>query len=78
VGLRLAVGPDGETLALSETEPAEPLTSAVLIVDVALAPGRIERVLELALIEKLLPGVTVSVTVVLCKTLPSAPVIFTE
>jgi hypothetical protein len=41
VGLRLAVGPAGETPALKFTVAAEPLVTAVLIVDVPLLrPGR--------------------------------------
>ncbi len=38
VGLRLTVGPEGETLALRLTVPAEPLVTAVLMVDVPLPP----------------------------------------
>jgi len=52
VGLRLAVGPGGETLALRLTVPAVPLVTAVLMVDVPLLPWTIERLDGLALIEK--------------------------
>src|SRR5690348_6419981 len=52
VGFRLTVGPDGETLALRLTVPAEPLVTAVLIVDAPLLPWAIERLDGLALIEK--------------------------
>ena len=38
VGLRLAVGPLGETLAERLTVPADPAATAVLIVDVPLWP----------------------------------------
>ena len=38
VGLSEAVGPDGETLAERLTVPAEPLVTAVLIVDLPLLP----------------------------------------
>jgi hypothetical protein len=38
VGFSEAVGPDGETLAVRLTVPAEPLVTAVLIVEVPLLP----------------------------------------
>ena len=74
-----AVGPEGETEAERLTEPAEPLVTAVLIVDVPLPPVAIERLVGLALIEKSFdPGaVTVTVTEVLCEVLPSVPVTVT-
>ena len=52
VGESEAVGPEGETLAERLTVPAEPLVTAVLIVEVPLAPGAIDRLEGLALIEK--------------------------
>jgi hypothetical protein len=52
VGLSEAVGPLGETLAVRLTVPAEPLVTAVLIVEVPLLPWTIERLVGLALIEK--------------------------
>lgn len=52
VGESEAVGPEGETLAERLTVPAEPLVTAVLIVEVPLAPGAIDRLVGLALIEK--------------------------
>src|SRR5258708_32910668 len=52
VGFNEAVGPEGETLAERLTVPAEPLVTAVLIVDVPLLPWAIERLVGLALIEK--------------------------
>lgn len=66
VGFKLAVGPEGETVAVRLTVPAEPLVTAVLIVDVPLLPCAIDRLVGLALIEKSLVGaVTVTETDVL-------------
>ena len=58
---------------------AEPLVTAVLIVDAPLPPWAIERLVGLALIEKSLVGgaVTLTVTVVLWTALPSVPVTVT-
>jgi hypothetical protein len=79
VGLSEAVGPAGETLAARLTVPAEPLVTAVLIVEVELPPCWIDRLVGLALIEKSLftGAVTVTVTDVLCVLLPSVPVTVT-
>lgn len=79
VGLTLAVGPLGETLVVRLTVPALPLVTAVLMVDVPLAPCAIERLVGLALIEKSLVGgaVTVTVTEVEWVLLPSVPVTVT-
>ena len=79
VGLSDAVGPLGETLAVRFTVPAEPLVTAVLIVEVPLPPCAIERLVGLALIEKsfVTGAVTVTATVVLCVALPSVPVTVT-
>ena len=79
VGESEAVGPEGETEAERLTVPAEPLVTAVLIVEVPLPPAVTERLVGLALIEKLFdPGaVTVTVTEVLCEALPSVPVTVT-
>jgi hypothetical protein len=79
VGLSEAVGPDGETLAARLTVPAEPLVTAVLIVEVPLLPCWIDRLVGLALIEKSFGGgdVTVTVTDVLWVLLPSVPVTVT-
>ena len=52
VGLKLAVVPDGSPLALSETVCAEPLVTAVEIVDEPLAPWLTLRLDGLAEIEK--------------------------
>jgi hypothetical protein len=52
VGFSEAVGPDGETLAVRLTVPAEPLVTAVLIVEVPLLPWVIVRLDGLELIEK--------------------------
>src|SRR6266851_3167082 len=79
VGFSEAVGPAGETLAVRLTVPAEPLVTAVLIVEVPLFPCTIDRLVGLALIEKSFVGgvVTVTVTVVLWTALPSVPVTVT-
>jgi hypothetical protein len=79
VGLKLAVAPEGTPLTLKFTVCAEPLVTVVPMVEVPLLPWAIERVLGLALIEKLLllAEVTVTVTVVVCETLPSVPVTVT-
>lgn len=78
VGFSEAVGPEGETLAVKLTVPAEPLVTAVLIVEVPLLPWVMDRLEGLALIEKsLVTDVTVTVTDVLCVTLPSVPVTVT-
>ena len=65
-GLREAVGPLGETLAPRLTVPADPLVTAVLMVEPPLLPWTIERLVGLALIEKSLVagGLTVKPTVV--------------
>ncbi len=52
VGLSEAVGPEGETLAERLMVPTEPLVTAVLMVEVALLPCAIVRLVGLALIEK--------------------------
>ena len=52
VGESEAVGPEGETEAVRLTVPAEPLVTAVLIVEVPLLPCAIVRLVGLALIEK--------------------------
>ena len=52
VGLRLAVDPAGAPVAARLTVPAEPLLTAVLIVEVPLLPCGTLRLLGLALIEK--------------------------
>ena len=52
VGESEAVGPDGETEAVRVTVAAEPLVTAVLMVEVPLLPCEIVRPDGLALIEK--------------------------
>ena len=52
VGFSEAVGPEGETEAVRLTVPAEPVVTAVLIVEVPLLPCEIVRLPGLALIEK--------------------------
>jgi hypothetical protein len=76
VGLGEAVGPAGETLALRLTVPAEPLVTAVLMVEVPLPPWTIETLVGLAVIEKsLLAGaLTVRPTVVEWLPLVALPV----
>jgi hypothetical protein len=56
LGERLAVGPEGETLALKVTVCADPLVTAVLMVDVPLAPWATLTLLGLALMEKSFGG----------------------
>ena len=81
VGESDTVGPEGETEAVKLTVPAEPLVTAVLMVEVPLLPCEIVRLVGLALIEKSFeppPDVaTVTDTVVLCCALPSVPVTVT-
>jgi len=78
-GLKDADAPEGSTLAESATVSADPLITAVEMVDVALPPWTADTLLGLALIEKLLgAAVTVSVTVVLCVALGAVPVTVTE
>jgi hypothetical protein len=77
-GLNDAVVPAGTPLALSATLSAEPLVTAVEIVDVALPPGSAETLFGLAPIEKLLgAAVTISVTVVSWLTLGAVPLTVT-
>src|SRR5437773_1411561 len=74
-GLKLMVVPEGWPLALRLTVCAEPLSTAVPIVDVPLAPCWMLRLLGVAVIAKSDGGaaVTVRATVVVC-TAPVAPV----
>jgi hypothetical protein len=75
LGLNEAVVPAGTPFAVSETVSAEPLVTAVEMVDVAVVPWTAETLLGLALIEKSFgAGVTVSVTVVVCVALVPVPV----
>ena len=65
-GFNEAVGPEGETFDVRLIVPADPLVTAVLIVEVPLLPCAIDRLVGLALIEKSFVGaVTVTVTDVL-------------
>ena len=81
VGESDTAGPEGETEAVKLTVPAEPLVTAVLMIEVPLLPCEIVRLVGLALIEKSFPPppdvVTVTATVVLCCALPSVPVTVT-
>jgi hypothetical protein len=79
VGLKLAVAPDGSPLELNVTVSAEPRTTAVLIVDVPLAPCTTDKLVGFALIEKsdATGAVTVNVTDVVCVVLAPAPVTVT-
>ena len=78
LGLNDAVAPAGRPLAESVTLSAEPLTTAVEIVEVVLPPCTAETLLGLALIEKSFgAGVTVSVTVALWVELSAVPVTVT-
>jgi hypothetical protein len=63
LGLKLAVAPEGSPLALSDTDCADPLVTAVEIVDVADAPCVTDTLDGLAEIEKSLDtaaGVTLT------------------
>ena len=74
-GLNEAVAPAGIPLAESVTVSAEPLVTAVEIVDVPLPPCTADTLAGFAPIEKSLgAAVTVSVTVVLCVALEAVPV----
>ena len=74
-GLNEAVAPAGTPPALSVTVSAEPLVTAVEMVDVPLPPWTADTLAGFAPIEKSLgAAVTVSVTVVLCVALEAVPV----
>ena len=75
VGLKPTVVPEGWPLALRLTGCADPVVTAVEIVDVALPPWLIVSVAGLDAIEKSGGAVTVSVTVVVCVALVPVPVI---
>jgi len=80
-GLNEAVVPEGRPLALSVTDSAVPLVTAVEIVELAGPPWTAETLEGVALIEKSFGGggaVTVSVTVVVCVALGAVPVIVRE
>ena len=75
VGLNDADAPDGTLLAEKVTVCAEPLVTAVLIVEVPLPPCVTVTVVGLAEIEKSLGGaLTTKDTVVLCVALGPVPV----
>ena len=76
-GLKDAVAPGGMPLAPSVTLCAEPLVTAVEIVEAALPPCAAETLPGLVLIEKS-EAVTVSVTVMVCVALAPVPVTVTE
>ena len=75
-GLKPTVVPAGWPLALRLTDCAEPLVTAVEIVEVPLAPWAMLRLLGLAAIEKFEAGaaVTVNAIVVVCVALVPVPV----
>src|SRR5207245_11456826 len=78
-GLKEADAPEGSPVAESVTVSADPLITAVEMVDVALPPWTADTLLGLAVIETCWGGaVTVSVTVVLCVALGEVPVTVTE
>jgi hypothetical protein len=56
LGLKLAVAPEGSPLALSDTDCAEPLVTAVEIVEVAVPPWFVDTLAGAAAIEKSFPG----------------------
>ena len=76
VGLKPTVVPAGCPLALRLTDCAEPLVTAVPIVEAPLPPCATETELGLALMEKS-DWVTVSETVVVCEPLAAVPVTVT-
>ena len=75
-GLKLTVTPAGWPLALRLTDCAEPLVTAVEIVELPLEPCPTLKLVGLAAIEKSDAGadVTVSATVVACVALALVPV----
>ena len=75
-GLKVTVDPSGWPLALSATDCAEPLVTAVEIVDVPLAPCATDKLVGFTLMEKSFGGgaVTVRLTVVVCAALAAVPV----
>ena len=75
-GLKLTVVPAGCPAALRLTACAEPLVTAVAIVDVPLAPWTTVKLLGFALIEKSFGGgvVTVRPTLTVCVALEPVPV----
>src|SRR5207249_9727623 len=75
-GLKLALDPAGTPLALRLTDWAEPLVTAVEIVEPPLEPWAMLTLLGLAAIEKSLGGgaVTVRPTDVMCVALKPVPV----
>ena len=76
VGLSVAVAPAGEPLTVRLIVSAEPLVTAVEIVDVPFAPCTSERLAGLALMEKSFAtgAVIVKVRAVLCVALAPVPV----
>ena len=70
LGLKLTAAPAGRPLALSETDCAEPLVTAVVIVELAEPPRLTDRLDGLAPIEKSLPLI-----IQLNEVLPDAPVV---
>jgi|SRR5579859_97139 len=70
VGLKLAVAPEGTPVTLKLTVCAEPLVTAVLIVEVPLLPWTMERLLGLALIEKSLVAGALTVRLAVVEWLP--------
>lgn len=64
VGLRVQARPAGETAAVSETVPVKPLTGAIVIVEVPVAPAFTVTLFGDAVIVKSTGGVTTFVTVV--------------
>jgi uncharacterized membrane protein len=78
LGLKLALAPAGRPLALSATDWAEPLVTAVLMVVLPAFPWATPRLDGFALMLKSFgAAVTVTVTVVLWIKEPSVPVTVT-
>ena len=75
VGLKVAVAPVGNPLALNVTVPVKPFCAVTLGVYVVLLPWTIVRELGVAVSVKFGAALTTSVAVALCVRLPLVPVI---
>lgn len=70
-GLKPAVAPDGSPDAVSETVSADPLVTAVEIVELADCPAAAETLAGLALIEKSLESAAAPATLTLANATPA-------
>ena len=73
-GLKVTVGPDGETLAERVTPPAKPLRLLTVMLDAAVWPAIMTRVFRLVVMIKSGAGVTVTVMVTKWASVPLMPV----